>query len=103
MQLHTLHHIRGGAAAINAVHVCVLLCVYARTYLLSYVRSIGVKRWKLEVCGGSLYYILCVFVCECVNGKNGVPLLGLCHIFFLYEFIFDHQELVCDSEKQNVT
>lgn len=77
MQLHTLHHIHGGAAAINAVYVCVVVRVRVHTHLLSYVRSTGIKRRRLEVCGGSLYCILCA----CVNGKCGVPLLELCHIF----------------------
>lgn len=32
MQLHTLHHIHGGAAAINAVYVCVIVRVHTHIY-----------------------------------------------------------------------
>lgn len=35
MQLHTLHHIHGGAAAINAVYVCVIVRVCVHTHIYS--------------------------------------------------------------------
>lgn len=35
MQLHTLHHIHGRAAAINAVYVCVIVRVHVHTHIYS--------------------------------------------------------------------
>ncbi len=83
MQLHTLHHIHDGGAAINAVCacVCVCVCVYVCVSFtcasLNYDRSWSKKHTERQkmcfqrfVVGQCiciyLYLRVCVCVCVCV-------------------------------------